>query len=84
MKISEFIGNESCMLVFLYSDAVFYAAGQQEKVLELQSFILTHDVLLNLLQLCSELVNQLLGPPLSEVLLCVLAQRNLGRRKQEV
>lgn len=29
------------MFFFLYSDAVFYAAGQEEKILQLQSFILT-------------------------------------------
>lgn len=78
--------NPACaiLLVFLYSDAVFYAAGQEVKVLELQTFILTQDVALNLFQLCSEPLNQLLGQLLREVLLCVLTQRNLGRRKQEV
>ena len=68
----------------LNGDAVLHAARQQEQVLELQSFILTQDLLLDLLQLCSEPVNDLLGPPLNEMLLSVLAQRNLGRRKQEV
>lgn len=67
--------------LFLYGDAVFYAAWQQEQVLQLQSFILTQDVVLDLLQLCSEPIDQLQGPLLREVLLRVLAQRNLGRRK---
>lgn len=65
----------------LYSDAVFYAAGQEEQVLQLQSFILTQDVGFDLLQLCSEAVDQRNGRCLSEVLLCVVAQRNLGRRR---
>lgn len=67
--------------LFLYGDAVLYAAWQQEQVLQLQSFILIQDVVLDLLQLCSEPIDQLQGPLLCEVLLRVLAQRNLGRRK---
>ena len=74
--------NES-LLVFLYRDAVFYAAGQEEEVLKLQSFILLQDVVLDLLQLSPELVNQLLGFPLREVVLCVFAQRYLGKRQQK-
>lgn len=71
------------LLVFLYCDAVFYAAGQQEEVLKLQSFILLQDVVLDLLQFSPELVNLLLGFPLGEVLLCVCAQRYLGKRIQK-
>lgn len=69
------------MLMFLYGDAVFNVAGQKDEVLQLQSFVLTLNVFLDLLQLRSKLVNQLQGCALSEVLLCVLAQRNLGRKK---
>lgn len=69
------------LLVCLYSDAVFYSAGQEEKILKLQSFILLQDVAFDLLQLLFKPVNQLMSPPLSEVLVRVMTQRNLGRRK---
>ena len=40
-------------------------------------------MVLDLLQLSPELVNQLLGLPLREVVLCVFAQRYLGKRQQK-
>lgn len=70
-------------MVLLYSDAVLHAAGQEDEVRRVQSFILFEDVILNIFQLYSEPVNQFLSLPISEVLLCVLAQRNLDRSKQE-
>lgn len=69
--------------LYLYGDAVLDAAGQQEQVLQLLSFVLAQDVVLDLLQLRSEPLDQLQGPLLGEVLLRVLAQRDLGRGKDE-
>lgn len=71
------------MVLSLYSDAVLHAAGQEDKVRRVQSFILLEDVILNFFQLYSEPVNQFLSLPISEVLLCVPPQRNLDRSKQE-
>lgn len=61
----------------LYGDAVLHAAGQQDQVWRLQSLVVLDDVLLNLLQLPLEPVNQLQGLAIGEVLLHVVAQRNL-------
>lgn len=68
------------MWAFLYCDAVFYAAGQEEQVRQLRAFVLRLNLFLYGLQLPPEPLNQLQGSALCEVLLCVLAQRNLGRK----
>lgn len=69
---------------FLYRDAVLHAAGQQDQVWRLHPLVAPHDVLLNLLQRSSELVNQLQCLAVGEVLLHVVAQRNLGRTQEAI
>lgn len=66
---------------FLYGDAVLYATGQQDQVRRLRPLAAPHHVLLNLLQIFSELVNQLQRRVFSEVLLHVVAQRNLAQHQ---
>lgn len=65
-------------------DAVLHAAGQQEEVLQLQPLALTEDVAFDLLQLLPQLVDELQSPRFGEVLLCVLAQRNLSKGRWNV
>lgn len=77
-------GDDYSSMDFLYGDAVLHAAGQQDQVWRLHSFIVLDDVLLDLLQLSSELVNQPQSLVISEVLLHVVAQRNLDRTGEAI
>lgn len=83
LKVDKGSGVMITLNVFLYGDAVFHAAGQKDEVLKVQSCILIQDLVLDLLQLHPERFNQFQGQRLGEVFLCVLAQRNLGKNKQQ-
>lgn len=77
-------GDHHFSMDFLDGNAVLHAAGQQDQVWRLHSVVAPHDVLLNLLQLSSELVNQLHSRTIGEVLLHVVTQRNLGRTQEAI